>query len=93
MRFLLLLQHSTTSLVVPPRQGKGSDKTLGLYLRYRGDSDRVCVRFCLSMLSTVTGGPQQAWRSPGVVTFGKEAVKGSLHRIHKSGPSKDGTKR
>lgn len=64
--------------VVPPRQGKGSDKTLGLYLRYRGDSDRVCVRFCLSMLSTVTGGPQQAWRSPGVVTFGKEAVKGSV---------------
>ena len=57
----------------PTRSGEGR---LGLYLRYLGDADRVCVRFRLSMMSGTAGGPQQAWRSP-VVTFGRHARKGA----------------
>ena len=56
-------------------RGGGEDR-LGLYLRYVGTADRVCVRFRLSLASGTAGGPQQAWRSPGVITFGKAAQKG-----------------
>ena len=58
-----------------PRDG-AADR-LGLYLRYVGDAERVGVRFRLA-LSGTAGGPQQAWRAPSVIVFGKTARQGAV---------------